>query len=278
MPTAIVIPVDPKEPIRQEELHKNDLDAYRQLVGGNLEVLNLERPPATLYFNEEGKLVGMPVNRRATALLWVHNSGLRGRDVIVGPAFVVGPPDRQGDDRSVPEDLVELLLGTKRYRVQVQIQGSQAWSGKREVFADWFEACHHAVQLTRLSTAVEEVRVVPELADELRATWYRIGRENPWIREADDPPFTPDSFLGCYSIVELEERLGHGNWAVGTAFYYRDLCFIQQVEGGDEWLTIRHGVGFENVTVGPSVEDGSFGSLVTRLLTASREQCRRLEY
>jgi hypothetical protein len=278
MPTAIVIPVDPKQSIRQEELHNNDLDAYRRIVGGNLEVLNLDRPPATMYLNDEGKLLGMPVNQRATALLWVHNSAFRGHDVIVGPAFIVGPPDRQGDDTDVPEDLVDLLLHSRRYRVQVRIEGSGQWSSNREVFADWFKAYVHAVQLTRLSTAVEEVRVVPELDDELRATWYRIGRDNPWIKEADDPPFTPDSFVGCYSIEELEERLGHGNWVVGTAFYYRDLCFIQQVEGGDEWLTIRHGIGFESMTVGPIVERGEFASLVRRLLDASREQCQGLEY
>ena len=278
MLTAIVIPVELNEPIRPAHLDSNDLDAYQQLVGGNLEVVNLDRPAASLYFNEEGKLVGMPVNRRATALLWVHNSAFRGRDVIVGPAFVVGPPDRHGDDKSVPEDLADLLLHTKRYRVQVQIKGSGQWSSNREVFADWFEAHVHAVQLTRLSTAVEEVRVVPELDDDLREAWYRIGRDNLWIKDADDPPFTPDSFVGCYSVTELEERIGHGNWAVGTAFYYRDLCFIQQVEGGDEWLTIRHGIGFESITFGPIIESGEFASLVRRLLAASERQCQRLEY
>jgi len=146
------------------------------------------------------------------------------------------------------------------------------------VFTDWFKAYVHAVQLTRLSTAVEEVRVVPELDGELRETWYRIGRDNLWIRDADDPPFTRDSFVGCYSIEELEERISGTAWAIGTAFYYRDLCFIQQVEGGDEWLTIRYGVGFESMTIGPSIGDGSFASLVRRLLEASREECQGLEY
>jgi len=160
----------------------------------------------------------------------------------------------------------------------VQIEGSRQWSSKKEVFTDWFEAYLHAVQLTRLSTAVEEVRVVPELDDELREAWYRIGRDNPWIREADDPPFTPDSFVGCYSIDELDEWIGHGNWSMGTAFYYRDLCFINQVEGGDEWLTIRHGIAFESMTLEPYIEEGRFERLARRLLTATKEQCQALTY
>jgi hypothetical protein len=37
----------------------------------------------------------------------------------------------------------------------------------------------------------------------------------------------------------LEECLGYTDWPFGTAFYYRDLRFINQVDGGDEWLTIK---------------------------------------
>ena len=56
-----------------------------------------------------------------------------------------------------------------------------------------------------------------------------------------DPPFRIDSsFYGCYTVEELEERIGHGNRSLGTAFYYRDLCLINQIEAAGEWLAIRH--------------------------------------
>ena len=278
MITAIVIPVDPKQPIRQQHLDKRDLDAYRQIVGGNIEVLNLERPAASLYFNDEGKLLEFSVNARATVLLWAHNSAFRGHDVIVGPALIVGPPDHKGDDTTVPDDLVHLLFNTKRYGVQVRLRGDSRWRENSEVFDDWFEAYRYGVLLAQRQALVDEVRVVPKLDDQLRETWYRIGQENPWIRTATDPPFTRDSFVGCYSVEELAESMSGTMWAVGTAFYYRDLCFIQQVEGGDEWLTIRHGIGFESMTLGSRIEDGTFASLVRRLLSASREECQRLEY
>ena len=279
MITAIVLPIDPNEPIRLEQLDQHDLSAYCRLVGGGpIEVANLERPEASLYFDEEGKGKNFPVNARATTLLWAHNSAFRGGDVIVGPAFIVGPVNQHGDDRTAPEDLIDLLLHTERYRVQVQTEGDTRWNKDKEVFTEWLEAYVYAVQLAQRETAVEEVRVVPELDDGFRKTWFMLGRDNPWIREAYDPPFRIDSFVGCFSIEELEERVGHGNWSLGTSFYYRDLCFINQINGGDEWLTIRHGFAFESITFGPSIEEGRFASIIRRLLAASEEQCRELTY
>lgn len=278
MITAIVIPVDPGQPIRLHQIDPNDLDAYQQIIGGNLQIVSLDRPPAAMYLNEEGKLNGMRVNHRATALAWVHNSDFRGSDVIVGPALIVGPTNQHGDDTSVPEDLSDLLTNTKQYRVQVRIESDSRWNTDGEVFADWFAAYHYAVRLAETREGVEHVRVVPELDTELRRAWFQIGREYPDIREAYDPSFRIDGFVGCYSVEELEEQIGHGNWSTGTAFYYRDLCFINQIDGGDEWLTIRHGIAFESITFGPIIERGEFASLVRRLLTASKDQCQELEY
>ncbi|MEU0520921.1 hypothetical protein [Streptosporangium sp. NPDC006007] len=134
------------------------------------------------------------------------------------------------------------------------------------------------MQQVETQEGAREVRVVAELDRELREQWYKLGIENPWISSADDPPFTRNSFVGCYSVEELEENIGHGNWAIGTAFYYRDLCFINQVEGGDEWLTIRHGIAFESMTLEPSIEENRFARLIRRLLTATKAQCQALTY
>jgi len=284
--TAIVIPVDPAQPIRQQQLDKNDLDAYRQIVGGNLEVINFVSPPASLYLNEEGKLEGLAFNHRATVLLWVHNSAYRDRDVIVGSAFILGPPDRRGDDTSAPDELLELLLDTQRYRIQVRTEGSSGWHGNELVFTDWFAAYQWVLDLAQRWTLVQEVRVIPEPDQELLNQWLEIGRENAWIRYADDPPFTMASFYGCQSIDELEERLNFTNWSLGTAFYYRNLCFINQVDGGDEWLTIKAfrdedrptSLAFESITFERYIEEGRFKNLIERLLRASKEDCRRLTY
>jgi uncharacterized protein DUF3846 len=275
---VIVLPVDPNQRIRLQQLDPHNLDTQRALVGGSLQILHLERPEAAIYLNEAGKLNRLRVNHRATTLAWVHNSAFRGRDVIVGPAYVVGPTNRHGYDGSAPDDLVELLLHTERYRVQVQTNNRPEWNGNELVFTDWLEAYGYGVDLAQRWTVVDEVRVVPELASELREQWYQLGMTNPWVKAADDPPFTRNSFVGCFSVDELAERITAVSWTIGTAFYYRDLCFIQQVEGGDEWLTIRHGVAFESMTLTPYVEDGSFPELIRRLLAATKGQCERLTY
>jgi hypothetical protein len=278
MVMAIVIPVDPKQPIRQQELKLHDVDGYRQIVGGPLEVVQLERPEASLYFHGEGKLEGLPINARATALLWVHNGAFLGRDVIVGPAMILGPVDHLGYEETAPVDLLNVLFGKARLRVEVLVQDEESWHGNEVVFLDWYEAYRYGLRLAQRWKLVREVRVVPELDEGLREAWHRVGQENRWIRAASDPPFTRQSFMGCFDIEELAERLTAAAWCTGTAFYYRDLCLIQQVDGGDEWLVIRHGVPFESLTVGPVIEAGRFIELVRRFLAASKEECEGLGY
>ena len=185
MITAIVIPADPNEPIRLEEIERSDLAAYRRLVDGNIELVTLERPPASLYFNEEGKLVDLPLNPRATALLWVHNSAFRQRDSIMGDAFILGPPDRQSYDTTAPEELVRLLLHTERYRVLVQNEGDEQFYGQLRTFDSWFEAYAQGITLaTRRWSQVEEIQVVAEYRNDqerLIEEWLRIGLQNLWI-------------------------------------------------------------------------------------------------
>lgn len=281
MLTAIVIPADPAEPARLQQLNKRDVDAFRALVGDHLQVLNLERPAATMYLNDEGKLDGLPFNPRATALLWAHNPAFREEDVIAGDAFIVGVPDRHGDDTSAPTELVDLLFHTKRYRVLVQGEGDEKFYGHLRPFDSWFEAYGFGVHLVRVFSQLQDVQVVAEPEDarsRLIREWLRIGLENPAIAAATDPPFTENSFEECFTIEKLEERITEAVWGIGMAFFHRDLCFIQQVAGGDEWLTIRHGVAFEGITALPLIERGEFASLVRRLLATSKEQCEELSY
>jgi Domain of unknown function (DUF3846) len=259
MHTAIVIPNDLAQPMRLEQLDQHDVGAYHRLVAGNLEVLNIDRATASIYLNEDGKLNGLPINHRATALLWVHNSAFRGQDVIVGPAFIVGQPDTQADDTSAPDDLIDLLFErcsrcgayvyvdtqtalvcpasagcksdaehafnvwrAKHYRVQVTTRGETGWSGNELTFPDWLDAYTYGINLAQRWTSVENVRVIPDLDNALLETWYQVGLAEPSIRTAEDPPFTKASFTGCYSIEELAEHISGPRWTIGMAFYYRD--------------------------------------------------------
>lgn len=110
------------------------------------------------------------------------------------------------------------------------------------------------------------------------AQWVALGRANPWIAEADDPAFGPASFTACATAEELRAKLEHGNWCLGQAFHFRDLCLINQVDGGDEWLTIRHGIAFESINFLPIIARGEFEQTIQHLLAATEQQCRECNW
>src|SRR5438270_10908797 len=111
---------------------------------------------------------------------------------------------------------------------------------------------HYDPEHGTVSVPVEIVEASPWLE-----TWYGLGLQNPWIREASDPPFDYDSFAPVASVAELEERLLRGGcWAVGVAFYLDDICFINQSEGGDEWLVIKQDTAFESFSGIPMIKSG----------------------
>lgn len=194
MVQAIVVPANLSEPIRLEQLDKRDADAYRRIVGGNLEAVDLTDPAASVYFNEEGKLYELPINHRLTMLLWMHNKLFRGEDVIVGSGLIVGPPDGEGDDQDAPAELVELLFDTAEYRVQARKVDSRSWHTTLDTVPLWTDAYRLALKLgLEWRNVFADVRVVPELPAELLDSWYEIGIATPPLHDAVDPAFSKDN-------------------------------------------------------------------------------------
>ena len=112
-------------------------------------------------------------------------------------------------------------------------------------------------------------------------TWIKLGKKNAWIREANDPPFNTQSFYECKDDDEFLDKIVHCSWNLGKAFHIGDLCFIQQVDGGDEWLTIKQDTPFESISFGRIIENrgrAAAQALLDRLRTASVERCRELDY
>ncbi|NTW42269.1 MAG: DUF3846 domain-containing protein, partial [Cellulomonadaceae bacterium] len=80
------------------------LDGFRAVIdGGWIEAVSGRG--FTLYCDEEGKNKGLRVNRRATLVL--RHLWPRFPDVIMGPAFLCGEPDRRGDDTDVSAEVVQ---------------------------------------------------------------------------------------------------------------------------------------------------------------------------
>lgn len=76
-------------------------------VGGLIQMVELPAHDVTLWVNEEGKLDGLPVNAKATAL-WVENYGHT--DIIVGDVIITGGADDEGYTLGLSdEDAIRLL-------------------------------------------------------------------------------------------------------------------------------------------------------------------------
>ena len=111
-------------------------------------------------------------------------------------------------------------------------------------------------------------------------------QENGWLKvggfDWQDDPFLeeyPYEFSRTDSVDRLREALGSGNWAIRQGFCYRDLAFIQQVNGGDEWWTLKRDgdawTGFESWSFGAIAQEPErFERAMRDMCEATPEQCR----
>ena len=80
------------------------LKMAQEIVGGLIEAVSLTG--ATMYINEEGKILGLPANDLATQI-WHDDLYKRGCavgwDVIVGDVLIVGDTDARGNDTSISD-------------------------------------------------------------------------------------------------------------------------------------------------------------------------------
>jgi hypothetical protein len=112
-------------------------------------------------------------------------------------------------------------------------------------------------------------------------TWVRLGKQSPWIRQANDPPFNTECFQACGNDNELLDKFEQGNWCVGQAFWRGDLCVVQQKNAGDEWLVIKQDVVVDSVSFGNIIKQkgrDAAKDLLDRIQSASLERCRELDY
>ena len=118
----------------------------------------------------------------------------------------------------------------------------------------------------------------------------RKCQENGWLMRGghawQDDPFMeeyPYDFVTADTSEQLRAYLGEGNHAIRQGIVYGDLAFVQQVNGGDEWWTLKRvdsgWTPFESVTFEPLCADRQgFERVVGAMRAATPEMCERLEY
>lgn len=163
---SVVIPADEEEPLRQQLLAASGLADRQTLVGGYIEGLTLDKPLARMLMNEEGKYQGLPMNRRATLLLWMHSPRMRYQDVLMGDVILLGHSDEDtGTDTAVPDEYLQRLFTPNgKFRVETLVRGEKGWNtSRRTPFNNWLDAYDYALRKGwQHRRWVSDVRVVPE--------------------------------------------------------------------------------------------------------------------
>ena len=128
--------------------------------------------------------------------------------------------------------------------------------------------------------------------EEFKERAYKIGMKNGWCSgkygfedgsyTVEEDRLNKNSFTIFTDLEELKKTFLEGNWCLGQAFIYKNLCFINQVNAGDEWLTIKNfedeAIHFESISMIPTIRDEEFEELIERLSKANKEDCLSLTY
>ena len=116
-------------------------------------------------------------------------------------------------------------------------------------------------------------------------------QENGWLKRGgfdwQDDPYLEDypyEFSRASTIDDLSDFFRSGNWAIRQGVLFGDLAFVNQVNGGDEWWTLKRDfdgswVQFESMSLGRIASDRSdFIRHIACMQIATIEECRRLDY
>ncbi|MEU8628968.1 hypothetical protein [Streptomyces sp. NPDC048669] len=160
MITGILFPADEEAPISKVEVDAENVEVMQGIVEGKFEAHNLDSPPASIFSNDGAMLWSLPFNLRATVLLWQHAKELRGNVYISGDALLTGMPDRRGITKSVPQELVKLLLETETYHVEFLHRPDGPWQTSKTTFTDWLEAYNYAIVQEETFATISGARVV----------------------------------------------------------------------------------------------------------------------
>lgn len=166
MVKVMIVPAEQDHQVTERELCS--LEDYQAAVGGWIEAVDIPALGVTVYVHEEGLPQALPFNSRATFLWWYFVPEARQKAMLVGPALVVGLPDRNGESTDIPKEVAELLTQSGTWRVEVRTVGDPKWYRNQTTYDDYWEALVWAMVTMERWPAAEDVRVVPVTDGEVR--------------------------------------------------------------------------------------------------------------
>lgn len=78
----------------------------------------------------------------------------------VGDVLITGQADEDGDTTGIPNDLLQLITEVPEYKYQIQVIGSEMWSGNGMTYTTYWDALNGGLALLDRWMMAREVRVV----------------------------------------------------------------------------------------------------------------------
>lgn len=117
-----------------------------------------------------------------------------------------------------------------------------------------------------ISTIEHSKKHICRLSDQENASLIHSCLGNAWLNDKEyDLSEYPFDFIKCHRKLDLMNYMSQGNWALRQGFVYKDIAFVQQVNGGDEFLTFIkkndwNWIAFDSVSVEKTIENNQFYS------------------
>jgi hypothetical protein len=186
MTKGIYLPADELAPLEVRDFA--DFMDYQSVVGGLFDVVDLPDLSATVYVNDEGLIIGLPVNPRATYLWWLCVPAAREMSFLVGDAVIIGMPDDEGNNTDIPQDLLHALTFDGQFRVEVVVRGDPNWYTNIARYPNYWDAAAWAGTLRERWTEVEHMRVVPHEPEDPDWPSDDDPEEHDQLFDQDDNP------------------------------------------------------------------------------------------
>jgi hypothetical protein len=108
MKTAVLVPANGMIQVANID-DSQELKQLQSLVGGMIEAVTMQNGD-TMWVNEEGKLLGLPINSVATQWLLISRIGTGfDADIICGDVVLMGAVDEDGDVQSASPELIAMV-------------------------------------------------------------------------------------------------------------------------------------------------------------------------
>jgi len=158
MPTikALVIPADDERDMYVVDLEQESSYQMREIIGGWFAASEGREVPITLWYHDEGKILDLPMNNRATCVWWSADRRFLRFDYMAGDVIITGLADDDGETQGCPDDFLGLVSKTEGCSFSIHAHHQVVVSTFRGSYMD---ALTNAVILAQNSAIVDGIKV-----------------------------------------------------------------------------------------------------------------------